>query len=173
VYLVSLGLAATSSPADAARAAGCDSLVPLHFPGGIGSTVLEGTVPRSGRACWTVRLEAGRQLDLRLSSAEGGAKLEVRSQAGPSVQAPGGAGSVTSSSISGSSAIASAGGGETRVSAGSVTSSSISGSSAIASAGGGEARVSVGPQRSSGKFLLAVGAAHGSAASYRLEITLR
>jgi hypothetical protein len=100
-------------PADAARATGCDSLAPLHFPGGVGSTVLEGTVPRGGRACWTVRLEAGRQLDLRLTSIGGGATLEARSQTLPSVRSQSGTGSFTSSSVSGS-----AGGGETRMSVG-------------------------------------------------------
>jgi hypothetical protein len=134
-------------PADAARATGCGSLTPLHFPGGVGSTVREGAVPRSGRACWTVCLEAGRQLDLRLTSIGGGATLEVRPQGLPSVRSQSGTGSFTSSSVSSSS-----------------TSSS---------AGGGETRMSLGPQWSGGEFLIAVGATREAGASYRLEVTLR
>src|SRR3712207_3445982 len=147
-----LGLVPCLLPADAARATGCTSLAPLHFPGGVGSTVLEGTVPRGERACWTVRLEAGRRLDLRLTSIGGGATLEARSQTLPSVRSQSGTGSFTSSSVSSSS----------------VSSSSISGS-----AGGGETRMSIGPQWRDGEFLIAVGVTGDIAASYRLEVTLR
>jgi hypothetical protein len=140
-----LGLVPCLLPADAVRAAGCDSLAPLHFPGG-GSTVLEGTVPRGGRVCWTVHLEAGQRLDLRLTSIGGGTTLEARSQVPPSVRSQGGTGSFASSSVSSSSASGSAGGGETRV--------------------------SIGPQWPGGEFLIAVGATRGAAASYRLEVTL-
>jgi hypothetical protein len=142
-----LGLAPCLLPADAARDAGCDSLAPLHFPGGVGSTVLEGTVPRGGRACWTVHLEAGQRLDLRLTSGGGGATLEARSRTLPSARSQSGTGSFASSSVSSSSASGSAGGGETRV--------------------------SVGPQWPGGEFLIAVGATRDAAASYRLEVTLR
>ena len=142
-----LGLVPCPLPVDAARATGCDSLAPLRFPGGVGSTVLEGMVPRGGRACWTVCLEAGRQLDLRVTSIGGGATLEARSQTLPSVRSQSGTGSFTSSSVSGSSVSDSAGGGETRM--------------------------SVGPQWPGGEFLIAVGATRDAAASYRLEVTLR
>jgi hypothetical protein len=144
---LSLGLAVCPMPADAARAAGCDSLTPLHFPGGTGSIVLEGIVPRGGRTCWTVRLEAGQRLDLRLTSTEGDAAVEVRSRA-------------TSTAWS-------------RDSAGSFASSSVSSSSLSSSAGGGHTRLSIGPQSPGGDFLIAVGAKRGAPASYRLEVTLR
>ncbi len=142
-----LGLVPCPLPADAARAMGCDSLAPLRFPGGVGSTVLNGTVPRGGRVCWTVRLEAGRQLDLRLTSIGGGATLEARSQTPPFARSQSGTGSFTSSSVS---------------------SSSVSGS-----AGGGETRMSVGPQWPGGEFLIAVGVLRDAATSYRLEVALR
>ncbi len=144
-----LGLVPCLLPADAARATGCDSLGPLHFPGGVGSTVLEGTVPRGGRACCTVRLEAGRQFDLRLTRIGGGTSFEVRSQTLPSVRSQGGTGSFT------------------------FTSSSVSSSSVNGSATGGETRMSIGPQWPGGEFLIAVGATRDTAASYRLEVTLR
>jgi hypothetical protein len=134
-------------PADAARAMGCASLAPLRFPGGVGSAVLEGTVPRGGRACWTVHLEAGRHLDLRLTSVGGGATLEARSQTPPSAPPQSGTGSFTSSSVS---------------------RSSVSGSG-----GRGEARMSLGPQWPGGEFLVAVGGMRDAAASFRLEVTLR
>jgi len=143
------GLAACSLPADAARAAGCDSLTPLDFPDSAGSTVLKGTVPAGRRACWTVRLGAGRRLDLRLTSAGAGAAVEVRSlpPAPSTARAQG--------------------------SAGSFASSSVSSSTVCSSAEGGETRVSVGPQRAGGEFLIAVGATRGAVAPYRLEVTLR
>jgi hypothetical protein len=152
--LTPLGLAAYPAPADAARgaAAGCDSLTPLRFPGGTGSTVLEGTVPRGGRACWTVHLDAGRRLDLRLTSTEGDAAVEVRSRTTHA------AGSPTARS---------------RVGAESFASSSVSSSSSGGSAGGGHTRLSIGPQSPGGEFLIAVGTTRGAPASYRLEVTLR
>jgi len=144
--LVPLGLVPYLLPADATRATGCDSVTPLHLPGGAGSTVLEGTVPRGGRTCWTARLEAGQQLDLHLTSTECAA-VEIRSQTTHATQTSGGAGSFVSSPVN---------------------SSSVSGS-----VGDGETRVSIGPQWPGGEFLIAVCATRGAAASYRLEVSLR
>jgi len=146
--LVPLGHVPCLLPADAARAMGCASLAPLRFPGGVGSAVLEGTVPRGGRACWTVHLEAGRHLDLRLTSGGGGATLEARFQ-------------TSTSSV------------RSRSGTGSFTSSSVSRSSVSGSGGRGEARMSLGPQWPGGEFLVAVGGMRDAAASFRLEVTLR
>lgn len=143
------GLAACSLPADAARDAGCDTLTPLDFPDGADSTVLEGTVPPGRRACWIVRLRAGRRLDLRLTNAGRGAAVEVRSLSpAPSAE-------------------------QARGSVGSFASSSVSSSSISSFAVGGETRVSVGPQRADGEFFIVLGATRGAAAPYRLEVTLR
>jgi hypothetical protein len=144
-------------PADAALAAGCDSLTPLHFPGRTGSTALEGVVPAGQRICWTVHLDTERGLDVRLGAPGGGATLEVRSQALTSTSRPTGMSSHVSSSASTSSS----------------TIVSSSSSSAVTSASGGETRVSVGPQSQPAEFLIAVSSTGKVAAPYRLVVTLR
>jgi hypothetical protein len=165
------GAEACRLPEDAARMAGCDSLVPLHFPGGAGAKVLEGTVPGGRRACWTVRLEAGRRLEARLTSSGGGggASVEVRSLgAGGAWRRAGRWESFSGSSISSTSI------GNTSISTSSVSSTSVGGTSiGGVSSGRSETVVSIGPQPSGGEFLLAVTAARGGAASYRLEVQVR
>jgi hypothetical protein len=152
VRLAPFGLfifSACQSPADSDRAVGCDPIEPLHFPGGAGSAVLEGTVPRGGRTCWTVHLEAGRRLDVRLTSPGGDAAVEVLSRGTLAVGPRSSTGSFASSSVASSS-------------------SSLGGS-----VGGSETRVSIGPQSPGGEVLIAVAATRAAAASYRLEVTLR
>jgi hypothetical protein len=164
--------AACRLPADAAGAAGCDSLVALRFPGGAGTRVLEGTVPRGRRACWTVRLEARRRLEVRLSSTGGGgASVEVRSLTAQATW-PGAGGWPFSS---GACSISSTSVGGTSVSSTSVSSTTTGGGASVTrvSAGRNETLVSVGPQSSGGEFLLAVTAAQGGDASYRLEVRVR
>ncbi len=149
--LISLSSLACLLPADADRAAGCASIAELQLPGGAGPVVLEGLVPRDGRACWTLRLEAGRRLNVRLTSTGGaaGAALEVRPLNTSAPHRVGGGAFVTSSSA---------------------VSSSVSTGGSV---GAGETRLSIGPQLPGGEFLIAVGARHGHAAvPYRLEVTL-
>lgn len=165
--LIPLGPMACATPADAARATGCDTLTPLHFPGGTGSTVLEGTVQPGTRPCWTLRLEAGRRLDLRLTNTAGEATVEVHSHASHGVRTPGGAGSFTSSTVSSSTVSSSTVVGST------VVGSTVGSSTIRRSSGGGHTRLSIGPQSPGGVFLIAIGALSGAPASYRLEVTLR
>lgn len=147
---VTLGRSPSFLPPDSARAAGCAQVSPLPLPGGADPLVLEGAVPTGGKACWTLRLEAGRRLDLSLTSTGGGASLEVRSLDDGAARSSGKTSFSSSSSVSTSS----------------VSIGGARGSSAT--------RVSLGPRSDEGEFLIAVGEGSGrGGAPYRLEVALR